>query len=406
MKLLFCGPLKDFSGFATASRNFLRALTFTDLDLTARAIVYDKLDSKDQFEVPYWLQSLLEKDINNVDACLQMTTCNIEAQPIPGVMNGLYTFLESDRMQPSWVAKANEFDFLVVACKHNAEAMARSGVTKPIMICAPPCNQEDYKKVSVDGVFPDLKGRTVFYNICQLSAKKGIDSLLRAYFAAFADKPDRVILVLKTYINMQDRSQDMDQIKAFIQHVKNECRLPVKEHPPVMIINETMSFEDIAKLHQSCDVYVCSSRAEGWGIPVFDALCHGNTVISHSQTGLEGFIRDDNALIYQTMPTTFFGMHHSDRGLFTGLEQCVEPCIPHMSQLMRRYEEVSTQQFRTEEVDKEWQSVLKRRENGKSLAARFDGAAVGNKISDQIVSAYENWSKNGTVSFNTGNIKV
>lgn len=402
MKILFTGPLLDFSGFAHCSRNFLQTLYKSGVELSARALTYDALDSKDQFQSEPWLEKLLANDIQGVDLAIQMTTCNQEAVPVAGVCNALYTFIESDRIQPSWAAKANEFDFLLVPCRANAMAMLRSGVKKPVMVVAPPCDKEVFNKSYQPYDIKNAGERTIFYNICQLSSKKGIDSLLRAYFAAFADKPDEVLLVLKTYINMQDRSKDLAHVKQYIDAVKAKCRIPVNQFPPVMPIISTMSDDEIHGLHIRGDAYVCSSRAEGWGLPVFDAMCHGNTVITNAAGGLEGFVRPESAILYNGQPTLFYDCPHPDPGLFTGVEQCFEPNIPEMSMLMRNFHllrEGSKRGVLNEENQKEWNSILDRRIEAEKLKDKFDCGVVHGMIMPKIKEAYDSWTDNGKVIF-------
>ena len=163
MKLLYTGPLLDFSGFAHASRNLLRALLQGEnLDIVARPLKYDALDEGQDFEVPEWMAPLLEKDLQGVDMALQMTTCNVEAVPVPGIPNGLYTFLETDRVQAAWAQKANEFDFLIVPSKHNAHTLLNSGVRKPILVAGPPCDVDEYEKSYAPFEIENIDGRTVF----------------------------------------------------------------------------------------------------------------------------------------------------------------------------------------------------------------------------------------------------
>src|SRR6185436_15361092 len=103
MKLLFTGPLLDFSGFAHASRIFLRTLLQdNNIDVTARALKYDQLDTGQQFVPEQWLSDALNRDLQGIDMAIQMTTCNVEAVPVPGILNGLFTFLESSHIQTSW----------------------------------------------------------------------------------------------------------------------------------------------------------------------------------------------------------------------------------------------------------------------------------------------------------------
>lgn len=404
MKILFTGPLLDMSGFAHASRNFLKVLLqCPDTEVVARALKYDQLDPGQKFVQEPWLTTTLERDLTNISMAIQMTTCNVEAVPVPGVVNGLYTFIESDRMQMSWAMKANEFDFLILPSKANAEAMLRSGVKKPILVCAPSCDETEYTKRYEPFKIENSSGRTIFYNICQLSHKKGIDALLRAYYAAFYDKPDEVLLVLKTYVNMQDRQNDPEIVKQYINQVRQGCRIPIQKFPPVLPLVFTMNDDEIHGLHVAGDAYVCSSRAEGWGVPVFDALSHGKVVISNAVGGLADFVKPDNSLVYGGMPTFFFNMPHSDPGLFTGLEQCFEPCIPEISLMMRHYHMLkmgnAAGQLNKENQD-EWQSILNRQHNASFLKDKFDYHKVALKLAPQIKTVYDSWKVSGKVDFN------
>lgn len=404
MKLLFVGPLMDMSGFAHASRLFLQTLLQDkSIDITARALKYDQLDPGQKFVPEKWLFEVQQKDLQNVDVCIQMVTCNIEAVPIPGILNGLYTFLESSHMQLSWVAKANEFDFLMVPSKANAEAMLNSGVMKPIVVCGLPCDEDVYAKQYEPYNLEHAGDRTVFYNICQLSNKKGIDALLRAYHAGFWDRPDEVLLVLKTYIQMSNRSNELEQVKQYIQNIRQRCRIPADRFPPVLPLVYTMSDDEIGGLHARGDAYVCSSRAEGWGIPVFDALGFGKTVITNAAGGMNDFVTRDNSLVYGGMPTYFFDTPHGDPGLYTGVEQCFEPCIPEMAMVMRNFHLLrkGDKEGVLDDSNKEqWQAVLTRRENAKLVGQKHDYRRVSNIITQQLHTMLNMWKQKGTIVFN------
>ncbi len=399
IKLLFVGPLKDMSGFAHASRNFLRMLLHNQqFDVVARPLQYDQLDPGQIFSIPLWMLESLNKNLLNIDMAVQMVTCNQEAVPVPGVVNGLYTFFETDRLQQSWAQKANEFDFLIVPSRFNAETLLRSGVQKPILVAAPPCDVDEYKRSYGPLEIANAGNRTIFYNICQLSTKKGIDVLLRAYYAAFVSVPNDVLLVLKTYVSMQGRQNDLEIVKQYINGVKARCRIPSNQLPPVLPLVYTMNDEEIHGLHVRGDAYVCSSRAEGWGIPVFDALGHGKTVISSNRGGLADFVNKDNALLFGGTTSFFYDMPHSDPGLFTGLEQCFEPSpaelaltMQHFHLLKRGHEAGQL----NEHNQKEWLAVLQRRENAKQAAERLDYRVVADKVIEQLLAVHESWKTTG-----------
>lgn len=403
MKVLFTGPLLDFSGFAHASRNLLKALSQSDkIELVARPLRYDQIDQGQEFVVPEWMDTILKTDLQNVDLALQMTTCNVEAVPVPGIVNGLYTFFETDRLQPAWVAAAMQFDFLMVPSRFNAETLLRSGVTKPILVAAPPCDVDEYKQSYAPFEIKNAGDRTIFYNVCQLSTKKGIDILLRAYYAAFAGMPDDVLLVLKTYVNMAGRQNDVAIVKQYIEGIKSRCRIPVSKLPPVLPLVYTMSDEEIHGLHTRGDAYVCSSRAEGWGIPVFDALAHGKTVISPDKGGLADFVNKDNSLVIGGSTSLFYDMPHPDPSLFTGLEQCFEPSPAELALTMQHFhllkKGVDAGQL-NEQNQSEWDAVIQRRENGKRVAERMDYRQVYDKITEQLIAVFESWKNDGVARF-------
>lgn len=409
MKICFTGPLLDFSGFATASRHFLQALVSASKDaslglsITARALRYDIADPGSEYKPESWLKEALEESLQDVDFLIQATTCNVEAVPKPGVMNALYTFFELDRIPVPWVAKANEFDFIIVPCQYNAQMLVRCGVQKPIFIVQPPTDIsrfDTFLSPVGDPGLPDLTGKTVFYNICQLSGKKGIDALLRAYYAAFFDMPDEVCLVLKTYINMGHRQNDAAIIKDFVQRVKTACRIPVEKLPPVLPIVNIMTDAQIRGLHQKCDVYVNSSRAEGFCLPAFDALGFGKVLISNNFGGMAEFVSEQNALLYGGCISNVYDVPHGEPFLYTGISRWFEPSTAHMSDVMRHYHMLkkgaATNQL-NEDATKVWTAIEQRRENGKQMVQKYCLHRNGPAIHGLLKQAYDSWKVNGKV---------
>jgi glycosyltransferase involved in cell wall biosynthesis len=407
MKILFCGPINDFSGFAHAARNLLHSLKEAGLDIVARPLIYDQLDEGQEFVPADWQRELMEGSIlEGVDVVIQMTTANIEAQPVPGCMNILYSFFETDRIPGSWAQHANNFDAVAVPCRMNVESLIRSGVTKPIITLPIPCDKDVFEKeYEPYDLGQKAEGRTVFYNICQLSAKKGIDSLLRSYYAAFADRPDEVLLVLKTYIGMANRNLENEKatVRQFIDRVWQGARIPVEKRPPVLPILGTLSDDDIHGLHKRGDVYVCSSRGEGWGLPVFDAMAHGNVVISHPWGGMEHFVSNDTALVYGGSMSLCYDMPHPDPVLFNGTCQWFEPSTAEMSHMMRSFH-LLKQQAENKAFDpgneEQWKSVQDRTAKGSTMRDTFDYREVSSQLVKIFEEAYESWKLMGEIKIN------
>jgi glycosyltransferase involved in cell wall biosynthesis len=407
MKICFVGPLLDFSGFAAASRNLLKTLLFgsnnSGVELVARTLRYDQADMGSEHKQEAWLPPLLKKDLQDVDMLIQSTTCNIEAVPKPGVCNALYTFFELDRIPTAWAQKANEFDFIIVPCKFNAQTLVNCGVTKPILIMPPPCDIDIYDKfLTPDIKIPNVENRTIFYNICQLSAKKGIDLLLRSYFAAFADRPDEVLLILKTYVNMSNRQNEKEIVKNFINQVKTGCHIPIEKLPPVMAITRIMSDEEIRGIHKASDCYVNASRGEGWCLPAFDALAFGKTLITNNYGGMADYVSQENALIYGGTLSHVYNAPHPESFLYTGISRWFEPSTTQMADLMRHFHLLKrgAENKELNEVNqKSWDQILTLRKNGIDTINKFDYRNVGKLIFGHILSGLNSWKETGKVAF-------
>lgn len=402
MKLLFCGPLEDFSGYAQFARNFAKTLHHGGVDLVCRSLKYDRRDNPDSFKLPDWLDECLKKPLEGIDVVLQNTTLNVEAQPVPGVMNGIYFFWETDRVPPQWAENANRFDFIIVPCEANAMALGVSGCTKPILVMPPPWDMSPYREEYPSFEIKNAGGRTVFYNICQLSSKKGIDALIRAYYAAFLDRPDEVLLVLKTYIDMANRQNDLRTIRGFIDEVRKGCRLPVAKYPPIYPMVEIIDDKDIHALHSTADCYVCSSRGEGFCIPAFEAMAHGTTVISNTWGGLSQFVNQNTALVYNGVMSHVFNMPHGDPMLYTGVERWFEPSTAEMCDLMRAFHLLrkGDKEGKLDPKNEgEWQKVVQRQFTGKAYVQKFDYKVMAPRLVGQLEAGFQSWKSGGDVEF-------
>jgi len=340
MQILIIGPAKDFSGYAHAMRNYTIALDKIGSDVVLRAVKYDQLDPGSESDISQ-IKHLLKKKISNLRAVINYTTPN-ESRicDIPGVQNIIMTTIESTEVPKYWVEKLNKFDKVITFCEATKLAFKSCGVTKPIYVVPHTFNLP----YSLEGITPlslgndfDLSKRFVLYNISQLSHKKGLDCLLRAYYRAFWQNPDEVFLILKTYINMANRSKDKEIIANFVGEVKQGMRLP--QYPQVAILTSTMSDDQLKRLHKTGQCYVSSARYEGFGIPPFEALAFGNKVVMPYHTGHEVYghkhgVPRPNVFNYESRITPMFNQQHADPELFTSRGLWHEPDMLSLEKAM------------------------------------------------------------------------
>jgi len=351
MKTLYIAPFRDFSGYATAARGYLKALDLAGVDLVARAVRYDRADPGSEYQLTPREKELLQKPLEDIEVVIQHVTPNEMRVPkaVADKTNVAVVAWETTRIPDYWVRRLNGFDLVVTFCDASVRAFRDCGVTTPIEK-VPHCfdikgNTYDLSEVEplrVERASDFLEGRFVFYNISQFSQKKGLDVLLQAYYSAFWDKPDDVALVLKTYINMgSNRKDERDQLASWIQQLRGGMRLP--SYPPVILITDTISDEKIRRLHSLGDCYVCSSRAEGWCIPAFEGLAYGNKLVTTRWGGMGEFTRhpisalmlDQNVFQVDFTMEPLIGQQHNDPDLYTARDLIAQPSVRSMAHAMQ-----------------------------------------------------------------------
>jgi glycosyltransferase involved in cell wall biosynthesis len=360
-KILYIAPVRDFSGYATAARGYIRALHEAGADLVVRPVRYDQADPGTAYKVTNLERELLRRNLNDVDVVIQHVTPN-EMRPVTDKINIAVVAWETTRIPAYWVEKLNQFDAVITFCDASMVAFRECGVTVPIhkvphTFDISSYSLEDVGPISAPSDPNVFKNRFVFYNISQFATKKGVDLLLRSYYGAFHDRGDDVMLVLKTYVNMTGRGKEQEKLRQYIESVKIGMRLPRAGYPPVMLITKTLTEMQIKKVHATGDCYVCSSRGEGWCIPAFEALTYGNKLVTTLWGGMGEFARnpnagkveaqDENGDIAFVSPTKdnvlsvsysmepLVGQTHADPELYTGFDLIAEPSVSSMMAQMK-----------------------------------------------------------------------
>ena len=108
--------------------------------------------------------------------------------------------------------------------------------------------------------------------------------LLRAYGQAFTSHDD-VTLVIKTFANPHN------QIGAWLE----QARAGRGDYPDVVIIEDDLSESELKALYGQCQVLVAPSRAEGYGLPMAEAMLSGLAVVTTGWGGQLDFCTSETA---------------------------------------------------------------------------------------------------------------
>jgi glycosyltransferase involved in cell wall biosynthesis len=333
-------PSFDGSGYASGSRNYIKGLVKAGVPFWINPVSFEK-DRPDLTTVPFdksnpamgsmfdMLDGLCKRpvphDINFVRLSPEVGINFLE----PNSINVLSTAWEVSLLHPHWTECCNKFDAVFVESQFAVDVFKNSGVTVPVY-CVP--NYENISDYSPKAE-ANLKGTYKFYSIQQWTERKNGAGLLKAYFNAFTPDDD-VLLILKTYITRVEENQNQrDVIKEQITNLKRAMNLP-KNYPPVFLIADKLTDDEIIKMHEECDCYVCLDRGESWGIPFANAAAAGNPIIGTDWGGTRQFLNEKNSYPVKYQLTYVDNMAHFSP-FYSGFQQWADASLPTASALMR-----------------------------------------------------------------------
>lgn len=302
-----------------ATRNYLEALLRSGARVAARPLFF----STDISECPKSIQNAEKVMLGEYDTVIIAAPAycfEIVDATIPHL--GLF-FTESKPLPQGWSSHCRLMDHIIHPCSDQRAWCDAPGFPDSSVVPVPvDVNKyfKSYKKSKhLDG------SRFNFYTISDMSKRKNFEGLLRAYFYGFgATEP--VALTIKT-------SGDKSQTESFVKAVADKCNL--RAVPPVNVITDRLSEEEILQLHKSGDCFVSASYGEGWNLPAQDALLFGKTPIVAAFGGQKDFVTDKNGWLVDAIEEPCFDAGKTHEELFTGKRVWGSPDLLQIAACMR-----------------------------------------------------------------------
>lgn len=293
MKLLYIGHYNERSGWSNAAINTIEAISTTDIDIACRSI---KLN--DTSYVPKSIVPFEQKDLNNIDYCIQ----HVLPHHITGTQkfkkNIAYFVHEFDSIKRHhWYQNLELVDEIWVPNSDERLNLIKDGFNEDMVKVIPYAfNVSKYHDTKQRISFNNNKDHTFkFYFICEIDDRKNLDSIIRCFHSEFhSSEPVSLVLKIKrSGVNPEVLRKGImklcDEIKSQLRIYKN-----IEDYNHEVIITEDFTDEQMKILHLSCDCYVGPTHGEGWGIPAFDAMCYGKTPICSNEGGPKDYIDSNN----------------------------------------------------------------------------------------------------------------
>ena len=206
------------------------------------------------------------------------------AAGMSGALNGLSCYAWEETGFPFAYAEGiNEYSqFLAVTSEHVRKVMIDAGVSVPVVVVGN--GVDHWNGIAADRNFNVKTAGHTFLHVSSCFPRKGADVLLESYGRAFS-RSDDVLLIIKTFPNPHNT---IEQQLATIRKAN-------PDYPAVTIIMDELSDSQLKALYEQCDTLVAPSRAEGFGLPMAEAMLSGLHVIATGWSGHLDFCDPTNA---------------------------------------------------------------------------------------------------------------
>ena len=318
------GPFDSSYSLALLNRETARALD----ELGHTVILHstegpgDFLPDKSFLEANRDLKEMYEREAHFPPEAVDVMSRNLyppRVEDMKAKKNMLHHYAwEESAFPQEWVEKFNtHLDSMTCLSKHVEKIMIDNGVKVPLITSG--CGVDHWQRVEADTEYIlDDKHSFRFLHVSSCFPRKGVDVLLQAYGDAFEGKDD-VILIIKTFPNPHN------EVHKWLQEAKKQHAA----YPDILIIEEDLSEEQLKALYKQCDALVAPSRAEGFGVPLAEAMLSDLAVITTGWGGQLDFCSDATAWLieYEFTPAqTHFKLFNS---------VWAEPSRNHLAQLMQ-----------------------------------------------------------------------
>ena len=233
-------------------------------------------------------------------------------------LNLLHNFgWEESGFPQEWVSHFNEhLQGITCVSRYVQKIMVDHGVTVPLVTVGNGVGH--CARVEADPTFRVEAHDFRFLHVSSCFPRKGADVLLKAYGQAFS-AADPVTLVIKTFPNPHN------EIREWLASAQKTT----PHYPDVLLIEEDLSDAQLKALYQQCHALVMPSRAEGFGLPMAEAMMYGLPVITTGWSGQVDFCTPETAWLVDFT----FAPAETHFGLFNSV--WAEPDSDHLAQLMR-----------------------------------------------------------------------
>ena len=303
-KVIFRGPILTRSGYGEQARFALRSLL-------SRPDLYDIYIEPRTWGKTNWIfedtaekkliDSLIRKRFmykGEFDVSMQVTIPN-EWEPLAPINVGYTAGIETTKVAPQWLEKANMMDNIIVVSNHSKTVFENTrydvvdratGQKVSGYACNTNITAVQYPVRDIEPVQIDLdKVDTDFNFLCvaQMGPRKNVLNTIKWFVEEFKDEADvgLVLKISKANNSVGDRIETKNVLRTFLNTLPDrKCS--------VYMVHGNLSDEEMTGLYENEKIhsFVTLTHGEGYGLPIFEAAIAGLPVIAPAWSGQNDFL--------------------------------------------------------------------------------------------------------------------
>jgi glycosyltransferase involved in cell wall biosynthesis len=305
-KILIMGPICNISGYSEHARMFADAFLEDDnfetyiIDLqwakTTRSRTYEEKYEECITRSQVYLRYLHSTNTpmgKGFDCCYQVRPPN-EFQQVTDYDIGVTAALETTAAPAEWIDNCNGMKKILVVSEHakqnleNAVGENDEKITTPIEVIPfynnLPATSNREKFVGYEAVTTDNN----FLCVSQIAPRKNLYEMVANFVQEFKDDSD-VGLIIKSYIqnnSVIDHSETTRNIETFVKSVTKDKKCKV------YLLHGNMTETEMSSLYDKDMIrgYISATHGEGFGIPIFNAVCSDIPVVATAWSGHLDFL--------------------------------------------------------------------------------------------------------------------
>lgn len=161
-------------------------------------------------------------------------------------------------------------------------------------------------------------------DVLSMPERKNPLGVIQAFKTAFGEEPTKNVQLILKISNTSRQPEIAETIKKAID-----------DDPRIKLIEGYLTREEINALISCVDAYVSLHRAEGFGLPIAEAMGYGKVAIATNWSGNVDFMNSENALPVDYELITL----NEDIGPYEKGQKWAEPCIDDAANKMKRIAE-------------------------------------------------------------------